>query len=152
LLKLVCGRRPESDPDLASQPTLSHLENAVDRRACERLAHALLAVYLRAREQDGAPTHVLLDIDSTDDPTHGEQQGSTYHGYYRQHMYHPLLIFDGKTGAPHDCDVHAQPRAPQVAGRRPVSQSRATPAASCRSLPRLDIPHARSLPEGGGRD
>ena len=97
LLKLVCGRRPESDPDLASQPTLSRLENAVDRHACGRLAHALLAVYLRAREQDGPPAHILLDIDSTDDPTHGEQEGSRYHGYYGQHMYHPLLIFDGET-------------------------------------------------------
>jgi len=97
LLKLVCGRRPERDADLASQPTLSRLENAVDRHACMRLAHALLAVYLRAREQDGPPAHILLDIDSTDDPTHGAQEGSRYHGYYRQHMYHPLLLFDGAT-------------------------------------------------------
>ncbi len=97
LLKLVCGRRPESDADLASQPTMSRLENAVDRHACARLARALLAVYLRMREQDGGPTHILLDIDSTDDPTHGAQEGSHYHGYYGQHMYHPLLIFDGET-------------------------------------------------------
>lgn len=97
LLKLVCGRRPESDADLASQPTLSRLENAVDAVACARLAHALLAVYLRAREQVGAPTHLLLDIDSTDDPTHGQQEGTAYHGYYNQHMYHPLLVFDGET-------------------------------------------------------
>jgi hypothetical protein len=97
LLKLVCGRRPERDPDLASQPTLSRLENAVDRHACARLAHALLEVDLRAREQDGRPTHSVLDIDSTDDPTHGAQEGTAYHGYYGQHMYHPLLIFDGET-------------------------------------------------------
>ncbi len=97
LLKLVCGRRPEQDPDLASQPTISRLENAVDRHACMRLAHALLAVYLRAREQDGPPAHILLDIDSTDDPTHGAQEDSRYHGYYRQHLYHPLLLFDGHT-------------------------------------------------------
>jgi hypothetical protein len=69
----------------------------VDRHACARLAHALLAVYLRAREQDGRPTHLVLDIDSTDDPTHGQQEGTAYHGYYRQHMYHPLLVFDGDT-------------------------------------------------------
>src|SRR5262249_4028338 len=37
LLKLVCGRRPEQDADLASQPTLSRLENAVDHRTCYRL-------------------------------------------------------------------------------------------------------------------
>ena len=36
--------------------------------------------------------------DSTDDPTHGQQEGSAYHGYFRQQMYHPLLVFDGETG------------------------------------------------------
>jgi hypothetical protein len=54
-------------------------------------------MYLQERERDGRPTHLLLDLDSTDDPTHGEQEGSSYHGYYRQHMYHPLLVFDGDT-------------------------------------------------------
>ncbi len=48
LLKLVCGRRPESDGDLASQPTLSRFENAVGCHACRALAHALRGVYLRA--------------------------------------------------------------------------------------------------------
>jgi len=100
LLKLVCGRRPhDPNADLASQPTLSRLENAVDRRACYRLAHALLGTYLQERERvgGGPPQQLLLDLDSTDDSTHGEQQGSSYHGYYRQHMYHPLLVFDGHT-------------------------------------------------------
>jgi hypothetical protein len=100
LLKVVCGRRPyEPSADLASQPTLSRLDNAVDRRACYRLAHALVAIYLQERERaaGGVPTHVLLDLDSTDDPTHGDQEGSSYHGDYRQHMYHPLLVFDGET-------------------------------------------------------
>ena len=98
LLKLVCGRLPDGDADLASQPTLSRLENAVDRHACERLALALLDLYLQERERDGAPTRLVLDLDGTDDPTHGAQEGSAYHGYYRQHMYHPLLLFDGDTG------------------------------------------------------
>lgn len=97
LLKLVCGRLPETGADLASQPTLSRLENAVDRQAARRLAHALLGVYLQQREQGGPPRHLLVDIDSTDDPTHGQQEGSAYHGYYDQHMYHPLLLFDGDT-------------------------------------------------------
>ncbi len=97
LLKLACGRRPESDAALASQPTLSRFENAVTRHACARLAHTLLDVYLRERERAGCPAHLVLDLDSTDDPTHGAQEGSAYHGYYRQHMYHPLLVFDGTT-------------------------------------------------------
>jgi hypothetical protein len=98
LLKLVCGRLPETDADLASQPTRSRLENAVDRHACERLALALLDLYLQERERDGAPTRLVLDLDGTDDPTHGAQEGSASHGYYRQHMYYPLLVFDGDTG------------------------------------------------------
>jgi Transposase DDE domain group 1 len=62
------------------------------------LAVALGEVYLAERERDGVPVHIVLDLDSTDDPTHGAQEGSAYHGYFRQHMYHPLLVFDGDTG------------------------------------------------------
>lgn len=97
LLKLVCGRLPETGPELASQPTLSRLANAVDRRACYRLAVPLGALYLQERERVAVPTRRLIDLDSTDDPTHGHQEGTAYHGYYRQHMYHPLLLFDGET-------------------------------------------------------
>jgi hypothetical protein len=97
LLKLVCGRLPETGADLASQPTLSRLENAVGRRACYDLAVALGDLYLRERERTGVPTRVLLDLDSTDDPAHGRQEGTAYHGYYRQRMYRPLLLFDGET-------------------------------------------------------
>jgi hypothetical protein len=100
LLKLVCGRLPESGAALASQPTLSRLENAPNGPACYRLAVALLGVYLRERERVNGgrpPARLLLDLDGTADPTHGHQEGSAYHGYYRQHMYHPLLVFDGDT-------------------------------------------------------
>jgi hypothetical protein len=98
LLKQVCGRLPVTGAALASQPTLSRLENAVSARTCYRLAVALVEVYLRERERDGLPRRILLDLDGTDDPVHGAQQGSAYHGYFGQHMYHPLLIYDGDTG------------------------------------------------------
>jgi Transposase DDE domain group 1 len=97
LLKLVCGRLP-SEAHLASQPTLSRLENAVDSKACYRLARALGELYLQEREREGLPDHIILDFDSTDDPAHGQQEGVAYHGYYGQYMYHPLLVFDGDTG------------------------------------------------------
>jgi hypothetical protein len=97
LLKMVCGRLPESDTPLASQPTFSRLENAVGARDCYRIALALGTLYLRERGAAGIPVRIVLDLDSTDDPTHGTQEGTRYHGYYRQHMYHPLLIFDGET-------------------------------------------------------
>src|SRR5258708_17536302 len=51
----------------------------------------------RAQEGGGAPTRLLLDLDGTDDRTYGDQEGGSYNGYYQQHMYHPLLIFDGHT-------------------------------------------------------
>ena len=98
LLKMVCGSLPESGQDLASQPTISRMENAATMRSCHRIAQVLFDLYLSQRGKDGAPDKVLLDFDSTDDPTHGEQEGSFYHGYYGQHMYHPLLVFDGQSG------------------------------------------------------
>src|SRR5438128_1668570 len=72
LLKLVCGRLPEAGADLASQPTLSRLENAVDRHACEAMAEALVTLYLRERQRSGAPTQLVLDLDGTDDPLLGQ--------------------------------------------------------------------------------
>jgi hypothetical protein len=98
LFKVACGLLPESGGDLASQPTISRLENAATRRSCHRMAEILFELYLTERGKEGVPERVLLDFDATDDPTHGEQEGSYYHGYYRQHIYHPLLVFDGQTG------------------------------------------------------
>lgn len=97
LLKVVCGRLPETGRDLASQPTLSRLENAVDRASCYRLAVALGQVYLHERERAGIPARILIDVDGTDDPAHGHQEGIAFHGYYGRYMYHPLLLFDGDT-------------------------------------------------------
>jgi hypothetical protein len=97
LLKLVLGSLPETGTDLASQLTISRLENASDAKACLRIAQQLGELYVRERGKDGPPERVLLDFDATDDPTHGEQEGSYYHGYYKTHMYHPLVVFDGET-------------------------------------------------------
>jgi hypothetical protein len=47
----------------------------------------------RSRRQE-----ILLDVDSTDDPTHGHQQLALFHGKYDTYMYHPLLVFEGHTG------------------------------------------------------
>jgi hypothetical protein len=98
LLKALCGSLPEGGHDLASQPTICRMENAADARCCYRVAEIIFELYLKEREKDGVPQRVLLDFDSTADPTHGKQEGSYYHGYYEQHIYHPLLVFDGESG------------------------------------------------------
>jgi hypothetical protein len=59
----------------------------------------MVQLYLQERERDGIPERIVLDLDGTDDPAHGEQEGVAYHGFYGQYMYHPLLVFDGDTGA-----------------------------------------------------
>ena len=84
---------------LGSQPTLSRWENAPSARDLVRLNDALLEMFIRlCGEQVRQRGEILLDIDSTDDPTHGEQQLSFFNGAYGQHMYHPMLVFERHTG------------------------------------------------------
>lgn len=118
LLKHVCGRLPETGADLASQPTFSRLENAVGPRACYRLAVALGELYLRERERDGVPTRLLLDLDGTDDPTHGDQEGTAYHGYFRQHQDLPLARLRRRHQPAHHGRLAARHGPRQPRGRR----------------------------------
>jgi hypothetical protein len=88
------GRAP-----LGSQPTLSRLENAIDWPAIRRLADVGVDWFCAfAYGPDDHPADLVLDLDSTDDPTHGRQQLALFHGFYNQHMYHPLVWFEGRTG------------------------------------------------------
>ena len=84
---------------LGSQPTLSRWENAPSARSLVQLNDALLDQFIRlCGRQVRQRGEILLDIDSTDDPTHGQQQFSFFNGAYDQHMYHPMLIFERHTG------------------------------------------------------
>lgn len=96
--KIVAGKVPDSAGDLASQPTLSRFENRVNAKDLRRLSDGLLELYLKTHP--GPRKTIILDMDATDDPTHGKQQLSFFHGYYEEHMYHPLLVFDGRDGFP----------------------------------------------------
>ena len=96
--KIMACKAPETDPDLASQPTLSRFENRVTTKDLRRLSNWLLELYLKTHP--GPRKVIVLDMDATDDPTHGKQQLSFFHGYYEEHMYHPLLVFDGRDGFP----------------------------------------------------
>jgi hypothetical protein len=89
ILKLICGRAI-SDDDLASQPTLSRFENAIGVGCFFRLQEMLLEQFIAAF--DKPPTHLTLDIDTFDDPTHGQQQLTFFHGFYEQYQYLPRAI------------------------------------------------------------
>jgi hypothetical protein len=58
----------------------------------------LVDLFVRTRPQ--APAEIILDVDATDDPTHGAQTLSGYHGYFRQHQYLPLHVYEGHSGFP----------------------------------------------------
>jgi hypothetical protein len=95
-LKAACDRLL-SDKDLASQPTLSRLENSVATKDLYRMGKQFLQMYIR-RNKKRNPKRIILDLDGTDDPTYGNQQLTFFHGYYDQYMYHPLVIYDADTG------------------------------------------------------
>ncbi len=97
-LKTMVGRRPHSDKDLGSQSTLSRFENDREFDELYKLSDFLVNLFIQLNPQ--APSSLVLDMDSTDDPTHGQQQLTFFHGFHEQYMYHPLLIFDGATGFP----------------------------------------------------
>ena len=115
----MAGRAPSDDTTLASGSTLNRFHYAFTRREAhlppeerpvllerqtalnERLDVGndyLVDVFINTRRQ--APTHITIDLDASDDETHGEQYLSLFHGYYDQYQYYPLFAFDGETGFP----------------------------------------------------
>ena len=81
MFKLVAGRLTDDD-DLASQPTLSRFENAVCVRSLFRLQDVLIDQFIDSFKEP--PARLTFDIDTFDDPTHGQQQLTFFHGYYGQ--------------------------------------------------------------------
>ena len=89
LFKLLAGRSPEGR-ELASQPTLSRFENAVSVRSLRRLEDVFIDQFIASFATP--PRHLTFDIDVFDDPTHGQQQLTFFHGYYDQYQYLPRAI------------------------------------------------------------
>src|SRR5260370_35932393 len=94
----ILADQPLGEP-LGSQPTLSRWENSPWPRDLLKLQDALLDWFVKiCGKQVRKRGELLLDVASTNDPTHGQQQLSFFNGGYDQHMYHPLLIFERHTG------------------------------------------------------
>jgi hypothetical protein len=93
--KATCDRLPSED-DLASQPTISRFENALTARDIYRSAEVLVGQFIASYET--SPEAIILDIDDTNDPTHGAQQLSLFNAYYDEYCYQPLFIFEGRSG------------------------------------------------------
>lgn len=93
--KLLCDRDPVRGEDLASQPTLSRFENAVGRSDLYRMGVALAQTVIeRQRRRLGRKVkRITIDLDPTDDPTHGAQQLTFFNGHYDSWCYLPVAGF-----------------------------------------------------------
>jgi Transposase DDE domain group 1 len=99
VFKLIADRLPEDEP-LASQPTLSRFENLATPAVLQKLIDFTIATGIeRLKQKHGGqlPASITLDLDATDDPTHGHQQLTLFHGYFGQYQYFPLIISEPTT-------------------------------------------------------
>src|SRR5882724_9790221 len=95
IFKLLLDRSPVTGPELSSQPTLSRFENSIGPRQNYRLGLALARSVIERQQKRlrGKVRHVTIDLDSTDDPTHGQQQFTFFNAHYDTYCYLPLLGF-----------------------------------------------------------
>jgi hypothetical protein len=118
LFRILADQSPDSEQPLASGSTLARFQYAYTRRRVARADQPDILLQRRAaqtgrikvlnayladlfvRTRRTPPAEVVLDIDASDDPTHGQQALSGYHGYFEQHQYFPLFVFDGVSGMP----------------------------------------------------
>jgi hypothetical protein len=99
IFKLIADRLPDDGP-LASQPTLSRFENLATPAVLQKLIDFTIQTGIeRLKQKHGGqlPPSVTLDLDATDDPTHGHQQLTLFHGYFGQYQYFPLIISEPTT-------------------------------------------------------
>jgi hypothetical protein len=94
--KMACGRLPESGGDLASQPTISRLENTPDLRDLIRMSRGMVDFWCQSHKQP--PKGIMLDIDDTADTVHGHQQMSLFNAHYDERCFLPIHVYDAVTG------------------------------------------------------
>jgi hypothetical protein len=93
--KLLLGRDPVDGDPLASQPTISRFENQVGVQALYAMGRELAATVIERQQRrlHGRARQITIDLDPTDDPTHGAQQLTFFNAHYDCWCYLPLLAF-----------------------------------------------------------
>jgi Transposase DDE domain group 1 len=98
MFKLSVERLPlDPTQDLASAPTFSRLEHSVTRTDLYRLTQAFVDHFIAS--YPAPPAAIVLDLDHSEDPTHGQQELTFYNHHYQSHCYLPLFIFEGTSHA-----------------------------------------------------
>ena len=96
ILKICAGRLPQSDNDLASQPTMTRLENSVTRSDLYRLGKFLVDSFIGSYSE--SPSVIILDCDDTNNDTYGQQELALFNTFYNEYCYMPLHIYEGLSG------------------------------------------------------
>ena len=96
IMKIACERLPDDETALASQPTISRFENSLSRTDLYRIAEVFVDVFIDSYSKP--PEGIILDIDDTDDLTHGHQQLTLFNAYHGDYCYMPIHIYEGKSG------------------------------------------------------
>lgn len=93
--KLLLGRDPIAGDPLASQPTISRFENVAASQGLYRMGRELATrvIERHRRRLHGRARDITIDLDPTDDPTHGAQQLTFFNGHYDSWCYLPVLAF-----------------------------------------------------------
>lgn len=94
--KAAVGRDPQDDPDLASQPTMTRLENAVSVRDLLRMGYAFIDHFIGSYEN--APELIVLDMDPTADVAYGHQQLVLFNAYEDEYCFMPFHVYEGISG------------------------------------------------------
>ena len=97
-LKIACERLPDSGLALASQPTLSRLENTPSWRQLGRMGLALIDLFCGSFRT--VPGHIVLDVDDTTDRTYGGQQLCLFNTHAQGYCFQPIHIYDAASGKP----------------------------------------------------
>jgi hypothetical protein len=95
-LKIAAERHPVDDPDLASQPTISRLENQVTRTDLLRIAYALCDHFIASYKR--RPRGIVLDMDCTTDVVHGGQQLRLFNAHENEYCFKPFHVYEGLSG------------------------------------------------------
>lgn len=96
IFKLALGRAPETDADLASQPTISRFENGVGRGELYGVAEVLLDQFIASYAE--APEVIVLDFDDTADVVHGAQEQARFNAHVGDYCFLPLHVYEGLSG------------------------------------------------------
>jgi len=96
VFKMCAGRLPQSGPELASQPTMSRLENSVGYKDLYRMGEVILNNFIESYPDE--PEVIIIDCDDTNNNTYGQQELSLFNNYYHDYCYMPLHIYEGLSG------------------------------------------------------